>query len=262
MSLFNNEKSLSGVTISKITEYYDSYYVEFKNTFGFYLQFLDRIYQIPIYIRIEDDIFLSLPDIDRQLLSFYRTLNDSAITTSIGALRLFSSNNSSDTFSLLRILSEILSLMSYGNKSRERKLEFYNAFVNFEIKGEIKNKANWDFLKKAKSAFINDFSGMKEVFDYINDFGSHASSKKIFEGNIANRNNVSISSFFQNNFHNRNFLLGLSFLASMLMNITIQYSIHYAEYNGVSEELQSDINNLTPIFSSTIQPVLIQMIMD
>ncbi len=256
----NNYIDSKGVTVSKVFSYYDFFQKEFKKNFQFYLDFLDKIYQIPIQISIANDIFDSLPDKDRQLLSFYRTLNDSAITSSIAGLRLFSSNIFSDTFSILRILAETLTIMSYGNKSRECKYEVYKAFVKLEIKSELKEKADWEFLKKAKKSFIADYPGMNDVFDFINSFGSHISNKKIISGNISNRQNVSIPSFFQNNYQNRSFLLGLSFLASILINITVQYPKNYSEYDGVPCNLIQEVNNLTPEFTNTIQPRLIQMI--
>lgn len=230
------------------------YSKQFISEFDFYLDSIDRIHNINSLIGPDDLSILS--EQEQNLIKTYLFLVESSNTTSAGALLLFSGNYYSDSYSLLRVLYEIASLMYYGNKSKENSIELYKTIFKSNLSESNHIKQEWSLTKKATSCFEDEVPKLKEIHKELNDFGSHISLKKVVLGNVTSINNSSVSSVFIKNFHQPRFLAGLDLLHGLMMKITEEYHAFNLPYTSNSKEVDLQIESVNNLFINEIRPKL------
>jgi len=214
---------------------FENYLEKFIHEFDFYLDALDEIYRYQSAIGLSQDELASLPELDQNIIKSFLFLVESANTTSIGALRLFSSNLFSDSYSMIRILYEICCLMHYGNISMENKKEIYYTIFKSGLSGKEHSRNEWKFIKKAEHKTEELVPGLIPIRNELNNLGSHVSKSKIIFGNVGFMNNASISKLFTSNFHNRFFLIGLDLLYFTFLLVLEEYLKHLKCYKNFSE---------------------------
>ena len=234
---------------------------DFKIQFGFYLDILDKVYYMQSKIGLSEVNLSSLEEEDQNIFKSYLFLVESSNTTSIGALRLLSSNLYSDAYSLLRILYEIACLLHYGNISIENKREIYYSIFKSGLSESDHKKKEWKLIQKAQRELESKNGEYANIRRELNNFGGHISRTKIVLGNVTTLRNATASNLFTSNFVNRHFLAGLDFLFSMEMLILDEYCNHLEYYDGVPKLIKKDIKDLPGVFLEGVRPKL-QSIID
>lgn len=235
---------------------FDQVNKDFQKHFGFYLDALDKIYHYQSEIGLSKSELSALSEPDQNLIKSYLFITESSNTTSIGALRLLSSNLFSDAYSLIRILYEIASLMRYGNLSKQNKKEIYRTFFKSGLPEKEHKKKEWNLIQKSERQLEFEEPEYIQIRKELNNFGSHISGSKIILGNVSVLGEAVASRVFTSNFKNRRFLAGLDFLFGISMLILEEYSIHLKEYDGVSEETEAKIKEIPNMFLKEIRPRL------
>ncbi len=229
---------------------------KFIHEFDFYLDALDEIYHYQSAIGLTPNELASLPELDQNVIKSFLFLVESANTTSIGALRLFSSNLFSDSYSLIRILYEIGCLMHYGNISIENKKEIYFTIFKSGLSEKDHRRNEWKLIQKAERKTEELVPGLIPIRNELNNFGGHISKSKIFLGNVSIINSASVSKLFTSNFHNRFFLKGLDLLYSTSLLLLEEYLKHLKCYKNFSEFTKREIEKLASKFAANIRPRL------
>lgn len=234
----------------------DQFTENFKFKFDFYLDILDKLYNLQSKIGLSESELNSLNDEDQNLIKSYLFLVESANTTSIAALRLFSSNFHSDGYSLIRILYEIGCLLHYGNISSENKREVLYTIFKSTLQPDDHNKEEWKIIQKAERKLESQNPEYENIRKELNNFGGHISRSKVVLGNVTSFNNATASKVFFSNFNSKHLLAGLDFLFSLMMLILDEYCTHLIGFNGVDEYSKNEIEKLPRIFLKEIRPKL------
>src|SRR5665811_116195 len=98
---------------------------QFIERFDFYLDSLDRLFELQGQVGLSEPSLAALSADDQLRFKAYLFLMESANTTATGALQLFAGNCHSDAYALLRMIYEVAALMYYGNGSPECSAEVH-----------------------------------------------------------------------------------------------------------------------------------------
>ncbi|MBN4081268.1 hypothetical protein JYT44_02765 [Caldithrix abyssi] len=198
---------------------------DFEQKFGFYLDALDQIYQYQSKIGLLKSELSALPEQDQNIIKSFLFLVESSNTTSIGALRLFSSNLFSDAYSLLRILYEIASLIHYGNLPDQNKIEIYQTLFMSGLPEKEHKKKEWKLIQKSERKLESERPDYNKILKELNNFGGHISGAKIILGNVSTLGNAVASRVFTSNFNNSRFFSWVRFFV-FLINVNIGRVFH------------------------------------
>lgn len=229
----------------------------FTKHFGFYLDSLDRIFELQGQIGLETPALTTLADEEQKRFKSYLFLVESVNTTSMGALRLFAGNFYSDAFALLRMLYEAAALMHYGNESPQNWDEVYRSMFKSGLDETAHAKGEWALIKKAQSRWETEEPDLVPLRRYINNFGAHISCAKIVLGNVCALGDRSASTVFRNNFNKSEYLMGLDLLHSLLMMTLQEYDKHAASYSGalpsVADEIAAHVRHAAVVVRPRLQ---------
>ncbi len=228
----------------------------FIEEFGFYLDHMDRAFSLEGRIGLDEDALGALPAMEQNTFKTYLFLTESVNTTVAGTLHLFAGNLCADTFALLRMVYEVAALMHYGNMSAVNREEVYRCLFKSGKEEKQHRKGEWDLIKKATAQWESEKQGLREIKQYINNYGAHVSRAKIVLGNVKAMGNQSVSSLFLDNTRNREFVMGLDMLHSLFMIVLGEYDKQAALYQGASPSVGEEIVALTKEFISKVRPKL------
>lgn len=234
----------------------DAFSMEFPKKFPFYIESIDNMFRLQGEIGFERDELSSLNELDQLLVKAYLFLVESSNTTTIGCLRLLSSNIYSDAYSLIRILYEIACLLHWGNVSKENKLELYHSIFKSDLPSDKHYRNEWKLIKKAQKLYESEKPELVSIRQKLNNFGGHISREKIVLGNITNIGDSVASSLFIPNFNNKHLLMGLDFTHSMFNLILDEYSCHLKRYNAVPKSIDDNIKLVSRSFITSVRPKL------
>ena len=241
----------------------DGYSKSFFKNFDFYLDATDEIFALQGRMGLKTDVMQKLSEDDQNLVKTYLFLMESGNTTWVAALRLLSSNLFADSYSLIRILYEIGSLLHYGNSSPpETRKELYRVIFKSGLDDEAHRKQEWSLTQKANRLIENENQGLTIIRNELNNFGSHVSLAKIVLGNVTVSVNSVISRVFTPNWSNRRYLAGLDLLFLAITFILEEYATFQDTYNGISPEVKAIVKGLTNKFITSIRPKLQSMIQE
>ena len=246
-------------TIENVFNIMDGFSTQFKRNFKFYTKSFNEIMEIQGAIGLTEKEMANLTPIDDKLVKSYLFLAESSNTTSVGALRLISSNLFSDAYSLMRILYEITCLMHWGNISIENKQEVYDIIFKSRQSGTEQGKLEWKLIQKAQTQFETEKPGLIDIRKKLNNYGSHISREKIV-GNITSLNGASASTMFVDNSGNSHYLMGLEFTHLLYNMILEEYAIHLKHYSGATDKDISLIGANTNGILQNIRPSLQKMV--
>lgn len=238
----------------------DSSSSQFRRKFGFYIQSFNEAMSIQGKIGLTKEKMDALNLIDDKLVKTYLFLAESSNTTSVGILRLMSSNLFSDAFSLMRILYEVACLMHWGNISIENKQEIYDIIFKSKKSGAEQGKLEWSLIQKTQNRFETEKPGLIDIRKILNNYGSHISREKIVLGNMTSLNGSTASTLFIDNSGNGNYLMGLEFTHLLYNMILEEYAIHLKYYSGATDKDISAIVKNTNDILQKIRPSLQKMI--
>lgn len=152
---------------------------DFLKNFGFYLDSLDKLFDIIDGIGLDETRLSKLPESESNKYKSFLFLMEAANTTSIGVLRLLSGNIFSDANGLLRILYEIACIMHWGNASEDNKEKIYIDFFKSKVSDKERSTLEWKLIKSAQKLFEDEKPGMSDIRRELNNYGSHLSLKKL-----------------------------------------------------------------------------------
>jgi len=237
----------------------DQYAHEFLKEFGFFIDSLNRLFELQASVGFDQDGLAALNHDQQNLVKTYLFLMESASTTATGVLRLMSGNLHSDAYALLRILYEIGCLMYYGNQSEVSKTELYETFFSSGLPEVEHRKAEWRLVRKAEALVESQTSNRAELRDLLNNYGSHISEAKMVAGHVAVIGQASASSIFQPNFHRGLYLMALDTLHSLSFFVHQQYIMHNEALGGAEPAVLTNLGALMDEFARTIRPRLRSM---
>ena len=250
--MHEKEKQMS--TTRNILRAGDSFLESFVEDFGSYLDSLDYAFHLQGQIGVPDLSVLS--ETEQKRFKSYLFLTNSVNTTTMGALRLFSSNFYSDAFALLRMIYEAASLMHYGNKSPQKADEVYRSIFKSGLNEHEHFKGEWALIRKAEGDWEKQNADLIPIRQYINNFGAHISRAKIVLGNVTMRGNESIPSIFSDNSRKSEFVMGLDMLHNLFMMALEEWDKQAALYVGALPSLRDKILAHTNRFIKEIRPKL------
>lgn len=254
---------MSMSTSRNILNILDQHSKSFLKDFDFYLDATDEVFALQGKIGLDEPAMQKLSEDDKNLVKTYLFLVESGNTTWAAALRLISSNFSSDSYSLVRILYEIGSLLHYGNSSPpESRQELYKVIFKSGLDEKAHCKQEWNLIRKANQLIENENQGLKEIRDLLNNYGSHISRKKVVFGNVKVLGNASSSRVFTSDRSSRYYLAGLDLLFFITTFILEEYANFQEDYNGISLEVKTTVKGLTNKFLTSIRPKLQSMIQE
>ncbi|MDP2895805.1 MAG: hypothetical protein Q8Q12_04510 [bacterium] len=228
----------------------------FVEEFGFYLDSLDRIFELQGRIGLDEPALSALAERDQNRFKSYLFLCESANTTSMGALRLFSGNLYSDAFALLRMMYEIACLMHYGNRSPDHGDKVYATMFKSGLEEHAHSKREWSLIQKAERDFETEKADLTALRQYINNFGAHISRSKIVLGNVTALANRSASTVFLDNSRRKEFLMGLDLLHCLLMLVLEEYDKQAASHPGALPSVAAEIADHNRRFCKEVRPRL------
>ena len=231
----------------------------FIDTFGYYLDSIHELFKIQNKIGLFEKELSALNEDDQNRFKSYLFLMEAVNTTSSGVLNLFANNYYSDAYALLRIMYEVISLMSYGNQSPENSLEIFLTIFKSEKDPKEHSKAEWNLTKKATRNIEEGQPEMKRLKEYINNFGSHISRSKVVLGNLGIINNKQAASVFDNNYDKKEFLMGLDLLYGMLHRTIKEFNIQSIKYMGAQPSVEKEIEDENDFFLLKIRPKLVSL---
>jgi len=228
----------------------------FIERFGFYLDSLDRVFELQSRIGLETPALTALAEEEQARFKTYLFLQEACNTTGTGALRLFVGNFYSDAFALLRMIYEAAALMHYGNASPENASEVYRTIFKSDLDDAAHSKGEWALIRKAESRFEDEKPDLVPLRQYINNFGAHISRAKIVLGNVGTAGNQAASSVFRSNFGKAEYLMGLDMLHGLLMLVLEEYDRQAALHQGALPSVAGEIAAHNQQFVEEIRPQL------
>ena len=249
--------STSRNVLNNLNEYSKS----FLKNFDFYLDATDEIFALQGKMGLETGAMQKLSEEDQNVIKTYLFLMESGNTTWAASFRLLSSNFFADSYSLIRILYEIGSLLHYGNSSPpSSRMELYRTMFKSGLDEEAHRKQEWNLIQKANQLFESENKGLIKIRRELNNFGGHISRSKIVLGNVKVFGNTLGSSIFTPNWSNRRYLAGLDLLFSVTTLILEEYATFQETYNGISPEVKEMVKGLMGKFNTSVRPKLQSMI--
>jgi len=243
-------------TLHNTFNLFNTFSNEFLKKFDFYINSFDNMIDLQGRIGLEREELLILSEIDQLLIKTYLFIAESANTTAIGAIRLFSSNLYSDAYSLIRILYEILCLMHWGNVNRGNKEELYYSLFKSRLDDEKQYWNEWKLIKKSQKLYESEYPDFVMIRQKLNNFGGHISRQKIVLGNITSIGDTSASRIFTPNFANKHLLAGLDLTHYIFNSILEEYSKHLKKYNAVPTKIENEIKKIAEEFLDNVRSKL------
>ena len=243
-------------TTRNVLQACDGFLGSFVEHFGFYLDSVDRIFELQSRIGLETAALTALPDEEQARFKSCLLLAESVNTTSMGALLLFAGNFYSDPFALLRMVYEAVALMHYGNQSSRHGDEVYRTMFKSGLDEAAQSKGEWALIQKAQSNLETGNPDLVSLRRCLNNFGAHISRAKIVLGNVGTLGNQAASTVFLSNFSRTEYLMGLGLLHCLLMMALEEYDKQAASYSGALPSVADEIAAHNKRFAAQIRPRL------
>jgi hypothetical protein len=234
----------------------------FIEQFDFVIEYFDKICDLMSRMNLVPEHLAALPKPDQVQIRAYLYLLESAVTTSVAALRLLSANLYVDVYGLIGVLYEIGSLMHYGNASRLRKEKLSNLLYGSELPDEEQLTAAERLNDQALQLLEKNNPGLKKIRLELEAFSNHISRKKIVMGKVTATGFDSVSAVIRSSFNNRYHFAGIDLLFNNLRVILDEYTIHNQAYKAVSIEVLTEVHSLGSGWITRVRPKLQQMISD
>ncbi len=250
-------------TSRNILRILDGYTDSYLKLFGFYLDASDEIFTLQNQMGLDTNAMQKLSEDDQNVVKTYLFFVESGNTTWAAALRLLSSNFFADSYSLIRILYEIGSLLHYGNSSPpDTRLELHRTMFKSGLDEESHRKQEWNLIQKAEQLIESENLELVNIRRELNNFGGHISRSKVVLGNVTTFGDALVSRIFTPNWADRRYLAGLDFLFSVTTFILEEYANLQETYNGISPEVKARVNGLMSKFITSVRPKLQSMIQE
>ncbi len=235
---------------------------KFIEQFDFVIEYFDKIYKLMSRMGLEQERLAALPQPEQVQIRAYLYLLESAVTTSVAALRLLSANLCADLYGLIGVLYEIGSLMHYGNASGRRKEKLSNLLYNSELPDEEQQTAAAQLNEQALQLLEKNNPGLKKIRLELTAFSNHIVRKKIVMGKVTATGFDSVSTVIRSSVHSRYYFAGIDLLFNSLRMILDEYTIHNQAYKAVSIEVLTEVHSLGSGWVTRVRPKLQQMISD
>jgi len=247
-------------TSRNILRILDGHTESYLKHFDFYLDAADEVFALQSQIGLDASAMQALPEDDKNVIKTYMFLVESGNTTWAAALRLLSSDFIADSYSLIRILFEIGSLLHYGNSSPPTtRLEIHRKMFQSGLAEEEHRKLEWSLIQKANRLIESENPGLVKVRRELNNFGGHISRAKVVLGNVTVFGNASGSRVFTPNWTDKRYLAGLDFLFTVTTLILEEYAKLHETYAGISPEVKARVKGLAGTFIVSVRPRLQSM---
>jgi hypothetical protein len=247
-------------SLEKIIDLMDSYSKGFKTSFHFYLDEFNDLIMLQSNMIINKDELNNLNEENQNSVKAYGFLLETSNTTMAGVLRLLSGNMYSDSFSLIRILYEILCVMKYGNLSVGNRIKIVETFFKVKLEVLEQNTAESRVISSAKKAVGSLYPELKDLKYYLNFFGSHISRAKIGLGNVAILNEPQSSPIFSCNFFNKYFLSSMDMLFQVYLLIFEEYITLFQNYMRLDGQVIEQFKSIKVNFVNEVRPKLLGLI--
>ncbi len=228
----------------------------FVEEFGFYLDSVDKLFDIQSATGLSEDVFVNLPEETQDAFKAVLILvqQSNAITT--GALRLLSGNSVAEAYLSLRALYETAALLHYGNVSTGNAGQV-SRLLFLSLDGEVQRRAEKAVVRRAVRRLESDHPGFAGTRKELDRYGPGISrervllSVRVFGGETTTATLI-------NQFHSRQFLMVIDLLHNLFSFIVKKFLefTNEIEPNGNSSELLEQLKVVDRQFLQQARPAL------
>ena len=232
---------------------------EFDSKYAFVYDFIDRIW------KFEGKVGLDREEMEKLNKTYYNQvitiilLATTADTSLSSSLTLLRNGLGSDAFGILRIVSEIIMLISFASSSSINADKVHLIFHEAERKRLSREnlpftqkqlsmeqpKLEYSILQEAKKYFLEKHPDYKDVVNELNNYGAHISQKKIALAGTTILGDEAVSRTLMPNISSREFVKSIDihvYMHLLLIRVMIDFFKRFTNVTGWENLFHSFFN--------------------